>query len=130
MICPNFKQSALKSSANFASPSVRPFLSEKMTLLPFAVIFQHESHIQRQVTIPQGIRERCGTTAGTEINFTVHSDEVVSTKTKQKGTQLDDWLRDFVGSGDTGMTTPTGGSGRLLRSRHSQNTSDSLSAKS
>ena len=58
-----------------------------------------------QVNIPQGIRERCGITSGTEINFTVRGEEVVITK-KQSGTdQLDEWLRDFIGSGDTGMTT-------------------------
>ena len=58
-----------------------------------------------QVTIPQGIRERCGITSGTEINFTVRGDEVVITKKKESDDQLDDWLRDFIGSGDTGLTT-------------------------
>lgn len=58
-----------------------------------------------QVTIPQGIRERCGLKSGTEIDFTVRGREIVITKRKGNGHQVDEWLKDFIGSGDTGMTT-------------------------
>jgi len=46
-----------------------------------------------QVTIPQGIRERSGITSGTEIDFTVRGGEVVITKGKERGDQLEAWLR-------------------------------------
>jgi AbrB family looped-hinge helix DNA binding protein len=58
-----------------------------------------------QVTIPLGIRERCGITSGTEIDFAVRGDEVVITKKKEGDGQLEEWLRDFVGTGDTGLST-------------------------
>ena len=58
-----------------------------------------------QVTIPQGIRERCGMTSGTEISFAVRGDEVVITKKKEGDRQLEEWVRDFVGSGDAGLST-------------------------
>jgi AbrB family looped-hinge helix DNA binding protein len=58
-----------------------------------------------QITIPQAIRERCGITTGTEIDFAVRGEEVVITKKKKSEGPLDEWLRDFVGSGDTGLTT-------------------------
>lgn len=58
-----------------------------------------------QVTIPLGIRDRCGITSGTEIDFTVRGEEVVITKKTEGENHLNEWLRDFVGSGGTGMTT-------------------------
>ena len=60
---------------------------------------------KRQVTIPQGVRERNGFLPHTEVEFVEEAGTVVLRKAEGGNRQAREWVRRYRGTADAGMTT-------------------------
>lgn len=58
-----------------------------------------------QVTIPLGIRERFGLLPHTEVEFAIDNGNVVLRKTNSGNRQAREWVRQYRGTADAGLTS-------------------------
>jgi len=58
-----------------------------------------------QVTIPQGVRERNGFLPHTEVEFVEEAGTVVLRKAEGGNRQAREWVRQYRGTADAGMST-------------------------